>query len=249
MNNLHPILLKNVINKLIKSMMSAEIIYFKDSIWFIDREKQFWFFEFDAKAKHLWWRWSHFIGEFKIFSLDENGENVRHIFIELFSKVINRKKFIESKYKVNLLTVSDVMNFSIEDKEKIEDKPKVGTGTREVPRVGMDEVLNQEVETTMLVLDLRKRLVDEVLNQEVKTTGKGEGLQMIRLDEVLNQKVETTGSIESDLLLGVDEVLNQEVEMVTMKGGTECDFVREVLEVLPDPSNNEARVDGILKNT
>ena len=109
--------------------MPAEIINFKDSIWFIDRENQFWFFEFDTSSKHLWWRWSHFTSELKIFSLDEDGENVREIFIELFSKIINRKKFIESKYGVNLLTVSDVMNYS-------------------EPVSQVDEVLNHEVKTT-----------------------------------------------------------------------------------------------------
>ena len=229
--------------------MSAEIINYKDSIWFIDRENQFWFFEFDTSSKHLWWRWSHFTSELKIFSLDEDGENVREIFIELFSKIINRKKFIESKYGVNLLTVSDVMNFSIEDKEKIEDKLKVGTGTREVPRVGMDEVLNHKVETTFGLRSSWTGKVENVLDQEVKTTGMGEGLQMIRLDEVLKQEVETTGAIDSDLLLGVDEVLNQEVEMVTMKGGTECDLVEEILGARPCTTSNQARIDGILKNT
>ena len=143
-------LIDKVVDKLIQSMMSAEIIKFKDSIWLIDRERHFWFFEFDTSSKHLWWRWSHFTSELKIFSINEHGESSREIFIELFSKIINRKKFIESKYGVNLLTVSDVMNFSIEDKEKIEDKPKVGTGTREVPRVGMDEVLEQDVKTSPL---------------------------------------------------------------------------------------------------
>jgi len=37
--------------------------------------------------------------------------------------------------------------------------------------------------------------------------------------------------------------------MVSMKGGTECDLVKEVLDVLPDSSNNQARIDGVLKNT
>ena len=199
-------LIDKIVDKLIKSMMPAEIINYKNSIWFIDREKQFWFFEFDTSTKHLWWRWSHFTSELKIFSLEEDGESSRGIFIELFSKIINRKKFIESKYGVNLLTVSDVMNFSIEDKEKIEDKPKVGTGTREVPRVGMDEVLNQEVEMVTMKGGTECDLVEEVLNHR-------------------------------DVVVSHGEMIDEE------------NFLKGILEALPDPSNNQARIDGVLKNT
>jgi len=269
MSDLNPILLKNVIEKLIKSIMSAEIIKFKDSIWFIDREKKFWFFEFDKGSKHLWWRWHHFTSELKIFSINEESENARYIFIELFSKIIKRKKFIESKYGVNLLTVSDVMNFYIQENIKQDDNSKIETGTREVPRVGMEEILNQEVKTADLSMDIFGDLVEDVLDQEVvETVDKGWYFDK-QIDEVLSHEVETTSENVQNYPFLVQEILNKDISVspgsecnerksfienfvLTVKSGTmvyEETIIEEILNVSVDPSNNQALVDGVLKNT
>jgi hypothetical protein len=64
--------LKKVIkNKLSKELSNVEIILHKDgSIWFIDRNEKYWFFEL-KNSGHLWWRDNYFINFFNIFSMDE----------------------------------------------------------------------------------------------------------------------------------------------------------------------------------
>ncbi len=37
---------KLIVEFLLKDLMRVEIIYYKDSIWFIDREQRYWYFEY-----------------------------------------------------------------------------------------------------------------------------------------------------------------------------------------------------------
>ena len=45
--------------ELYEELSNVEIIPYKDSIWFIDREKEYWYFEFE-KSGRLWWRYYFF---------------------------------------------------------------------------------------------------------------------------------------------------------------------------------------------
>jgi hypothetical protein len=78
---------KLIVEYLLKDLMPVEIIYYKDSIWFIDRERRYWYFEYHKVDKHLWWRWSHFQSALKIFSMD--GEKHQGIFGELVNMILN----------------------------------------------------------------------------------------------------------------------------------------------------------------
>ena len=81
--------LKNIIYKrLNKELGHVEIIPYKDSIFFIDRENKYWYFEFD-KSGTLWWRYSFFENFFLIFSLE--NEEYKTILGDWVEEVLNCK--------------------------------------------------------------------------------------------------------------------------------------------------------------
>ena len=230
---------KVISNYLVKDLYNVEIIYYRDSIWFIDRENRYWYFEYHKVDKHLWWRWLHFTQSLKIFSMD--GEKEQSIFGELVNMILTKKQILEAKYPNKIFkTVGSVMNF--EDKvDKVLNSEVKTTGYRpifefqkvddvlncEVEKTApmasvvpswVDEVLNNEVETTDGYGWKPKPVVDEVLNCEVKTTGEMNAEQLWEVDKVLNNEVETTSGSDIAISGGLDEVLNFEVEK-TLSGG------------------------------
>jgi hypothetical protein len=60
-----------VFKQLYKELGNAEIIPYNNSIWFIDREKEYWYFEFDRSGT-LWWRYHFFTSFFEMFSMDRD---------------------------------------------------------------------------------------------------------------------------------------------------------------------------------
>ena len=80
---------KNVIfKKLYLDLKNAEIIPYKDSYWFIDRENKYWYFEYE-KSGTLWWRYDFFNNFFHLFSLDM--DNYQPIMSEWVEEVLNFK--------------------------------------------------------------------------------------------------------------------------------------------------------------
>ena len=241
---------KLIVEYLLKDLYSVEIIYYRDSIWFIDRENRYWYFEYHKVDKHLWWRWSHFTQGLKIFSMD--GEKEQTIFGELVNMILTKKQILEAKYPNKIFkTVGSVMNF--EDKvDKVLNSEVETTGARffngewrveeilnsEVETTnagyckryfGVDKVLNSDVETTfMLPLDLVNE-VDEILNCEVETTSGSDISISEGLDEVLNCEVETTMLHLHHIMLLLDKVLNNEVEKTRGFIGAQSDEVEEIL--------------------
>ena len=105
-----PRLKKLIAKYLLRDLHQVEIIYYRDSIWFIDRENRYWYFEYHKVDKHLWWRWSHFTQSLKIFSMD--GEKEQSIFGELVNMILTKKQILEAKYPNKIFkTVGSVMNF------------------------------------------------------------------------------------------------------------------------------------------
>ena len=81
--------LKNIIfNKLYQDLKNVEIIPYQNSIWFIDREKKYWYFEYE-KSGTLWWRYVFFEDFFHLFSLKEN--KYEPILSEWAEEVLNYK--------------------------------------------------------------------------------------------------------------------------------------------------------------
>ena len=233
---------KVICNYLVKDLYNVEIIYYRDSIWFIDRESRYWYFEYHKVDKHLWWRWSHFTQALKIFSMD--AEKEQSIFGELVNMILTKKEKLESKYPNKIFkTIGSVMNFEDkhEDVSKNEIKTTDGHGWK--PRAVVDEVLNNEVETTgMLPMEIIQE-VDEVLNCEVKTTNFSGSNFNIAVDEVLNCEVKTTAPNVQITAVSVDEVLNCEVKT------TQSAFFGDTNDVINNVLNYEVeKTDGVFYN-
>jgi hypothetical protein len=81
--------LKTIIfDKLYKDLSHVEIIPYKDSIWFINRENKEWYFEY-VKPDKLWWRWGYFNDFFLLFSM-QPAQFVR-VITEWVEEVLNYK--------------------------------------------------------------------------------------------------------------------------------------------------------------
>lgn len=62
--------LKDIIfKKLYKELSKVEIIPYMGSIYFIDRDNKYWYFEYEKDGK-LWYRYDFFISFFVLFSLE-----------------------------------------------------------------------------------------------------------------------------------------------------------------------------------
>lgn len=145
--------LKNIIfNKLYHDLKHLEIIPYNNSIWFIDREKQYWYFEYD-KSGTLWWRYTFFIKFFSLFCMipiefecviREWVEEVLNCKVETtgfsaFTDVTKVKEVLNSKVESSRsnisrqsLLVQEVLNYKVENM----------ASNRLVPRVRVEEILN-----------------------------------------------------------------------------------------------------------
>jgi hypothetical protein len=255
MNKLNLKIKKVIVDYLVKDLMPVEIIYYRDSIWFIDREQRYWYFEYHKEDKHLWWRWSYFQSALKIFSL--NGEEHQGIFGELVNMILNKKQNLETKYPDKVFkTVGSILNFKEEVKEVLNNQVKTTnffdfTKIYEVEEVlncevkktlsggakkSMEahKVLDQEVETTTDYAWYGRVQVDKVLNFEVETTNCQGILYSSKVEEVLNHDIKTTGFVSSPRPLSTEEVLNHNVE-TTGEAYHNDDYVTE--EILNNTIN------------
>lgn len=62
-----------IYQQLCEELSNVEIIRHGNSIWFIDRDNKYWYFELDTFSNTLWWRYDFFVSFFKVFSMD-NGK-------------------------------------------------------------------------------------------------------------------------------------------------------------------------------
>jgi hypothetical protein len=75
--------LKDIIfKKLYKELSKVEIISYKDSVYFIDRDNKYWYFEYENEGK-LWWRYDFFKSFFVLFSLESlDFDKVMSVWVE-----------------------------------------------------------------------------------------------------------------------------------------------------------------------
>ena len=204
--------LKNkILDYLLKDLNDVEIIYYRDSIWFIDRERRYWYFEYHKEDKHLWWRWSYFQSALKIFSL--NGEEHQGIFGELVNMILNKKQNLETKYPDKVFkTVGSILNFKEDVKEVLNNQVKTTNFFDFTKIYEVEEVLNNEVNTTRYKFGYIGLQVEEVLNNEVKKTLSGGAKKSMEAHKVLDQEVKTASAQKLIKEGMVGEVLNHEVE-------------------------------------
>jgi hypothetical protein len=79
---------KFIFRKLYNDLSHVEIISFKNSIWFIDREEKFWYFELQSDGT-LWWRYQFFSDFFILFSLER--DDYQSILARWVEEVLNSR--------------------------------------------------------------------------------------------------------------------------------------------------------------
>ena len=79
---------KIIFKKLAKDLSNVEVIPYEDSIWFIDRDKKYWYFELENDGT-LWWRWEFFEQFFQLFSLER--DDYEPIIADWVEQILNQK--------------------------------------------------------------------------------------------------------------------------------------------------------------
>ena len=173
--------LKQIIFKqLYKELSNVEIIPYRDSIYFIDRDKKYWYFEYE-KSGELWWRYDFFTSFFLLFSLEPN--DYQKIMGDWVEEVLNCKvDSTGNNYTFCLTKVEEVLNCKVTSTD---------FGFRSGGRK-MEEVLNCKVTSTPVDMPLNLEAVEEVLNCKVTSTIKIFGFFNKAVEEVLNCKVDST---------------------------------------------------------
>ena len=176
--------LKTIIfDKLYKDLSHVEIIPYKDSIWFIDRENKEWYFEY-VKPDKLWWRWGYFNDFFLLFSM-QPAQFVR-VITEWVEDVLNYK--VNTPYPLIHLyqwQVEEVLNYKV-------NTPLWSLQLNHRQMKEVEEVLNYKVNTPQPSPSFKTREVREVLNYKITKTI---GHKCVKLDvvvDILNCKVSET---------------------------------------------------------
>jgi hypothetical protein len=145
--------LKRIIfKKLAKDLSYVEIIPYEDSIWFIDRDKKYWYFQFEDNGT-LWWRYDFFEQFFQAFSLERVD----------YEPLI--KEWVEQVLKRKVTTSSAHTPSQLESVEQVL-KRKVTISIPSAWLFGMkvEDVLNYEVITTATRRLSDTATVEQVLN-------------------------------------------------------------------------------------
>jgi hypothetical protein len=189
---IHDKLKKIIFNKLYKDLSKVEIIDYCDSIWFIDRDNKYWYFEYE-KVGRLYWRYDFFPNFFSVFSLERN--EFESIISEWIEEVLNCKVNAKSSGLFsNNSWVEDALNYKVNKT----------TGNYGVSTQWVEEVLDCKVDTIHPHKLNRERTVEDMLNI---TLIRGQNLRNV--DEVLDYNVTITASTEGHQIGKVNQVLNQ----------------------------------------
>ncbi len=109
------ILKQSIFDLIIDDMSGAEIIDLGKSIWVIDKEKRFWYFEYQIDTKNLWWRYDFFLPFLNPFNMSH--PRYHDIFGEFFNHYLKRNNFKSEEIKklcegdfVSQLEIDDILS-------------------------------------------------------------------------------------------------------------------------------------------
>jgi len=209
---------KFIFKKLYKDLSNVEIIPYRDSIWFIDRENEHWYFEYE-KSGTLWWRYHFFEDFFKIFSLESNV--YQSIISEWVEEILNHK--VET-------TQYEELRASMEVEEVLNHKVETTKNFKLHFFKEVEEVLNYKVETTQWSAIPGAFQVEEVLNYKVETPHLFDAIIDGTVEEVLNYKVETASPKYMFFESRVEDALNYKVKTSYHANQSQSILVEEVLK-------------------
>ncbi len=98
---------KIIFKKLAKDLSHVEVIPYKGSIWFIDRDRKYWYLELKDYGT-LCWRYSFFDIFFQAFSLEH--DDYEPIIKEWVEQILNQKVNTTSQNFASLALVEQVLN-------------------------------------------------------------------------------------------------------------------------------------------
>ena len=192
---------KIIFRKLYNDLSHVEIIPFNNSIWFVDRDEKYWYFELQ-KDGTLWWRYQFFSDFFILFSLER--DDYQSILAEWVEEVLNsRVHTTVYEEEFSMAQVEEVLNSRVDTTTS-----HSGSITYEV-----EEVLNSKVNTTPFEKTRDYLEVEEVLNSRVNTTAHLFGHLLPEVEEVLNSKVSQAkeGELFDESI--IEDVLNSKVNL------------------------------------
>ena len=130
--------LKDIIfKKLYKELSKVEIIPYMGSIYFIDRDNKYWYFEYEKDGK-LWYRYDFFISFFVLFSLEWYE----------YDKVMG--EWVEEVLNCRVTTISSLFNlYSNPVEEVINCKVTTISAAREYVGKKVEEVLGHKDDVTI----------------------------------------------------------------------------------------------------
>jgi hypothetical protein len=219
MNRINKRLKRIIFNKLYKDLSHVEIIYYEDSIWFIDRNEKYWYIEFEKNGK-LWWRESFFINFFTFFSMER--PEFEPLIGEWVEDVLNRKVVsTDGKIFGCGKGVEDVLNRKV-----------VSTPSSTPSEVGsVEDVLNRKVVSTRKINSAGVEEVEDVLNRKVVSTEIISEAIVSTVEDVLNRKVVSTQRNQIDVSYRVEDVLNQKVVSTLPVCSPDQSLIEDILNV------------------
>lgn len=163
-----------IFKKLYKDLSKTEIIPYQNGIWFIDREKKYWYLEY-KKNGDLWWRYNFFENFFLVFSLERS--EYEPLICEWVEEVLNcRVTKHNDGEKWHQMGVEEVLNCKVTtpDFKRVTIAPEV------------EEVLNYKVTTLKCNGCGAEIRVEDVLNCKVITPRDSNPADLVMVEEVLN---------------------------------------------------------------
>jgi len=237
------------INQLIeKELKGVDIYSHNGSMWFIFTEEKRWVFEY-TKENILWYNYSLFHSVFNFVSLDVT-ENTKYI-TDWFTKNILGKpiwtsgdKFVMEKGVVNIIENSiketeGVVGSNIPIVERVLENGVKNTWTNEIPNdYNWSEDFDREVEDTIqngvkhtyYTGIVRDKQVEDTIQNGVKNTSSHFPNRMEDVENTIQNGVKHTFQLEHDCSIKVEDALQNGVK-----------------EIYDDCSDNQARVNGVIK--
>jgi hypothetical protein len=164
------------IKKIETELSKCEIIYNDntESIWFINREKKYWYLEYICETNVLFWRPTFFNLYINIFSLDD----------DTFKLLIS--KWVEETLKCKVLSTSRLSNrkFSMVE-ETLKCKVFSTKGWYGNYAVEVEDTLKYKVLSTCKLERINSDVIDETLNYKVKSVIKYYSDSIEDVDETL----------------------------------------------------------------
>jgi hypothetical protein len=149
---------KIIFNKLTLDLSKVDIIFYDDSLWFIDRENEYWFLELQ-KGGVLYWRWDFFDHFFLLFTMERDE----------YEPLI--KEWVESVLNCGVRTTFGFLQYGYSVVESVLNCGVTTTVSLSFDSTNLVEsVLNWGVRTTSRRLNLYSPQMESVLNHGVTAT-------------------------------------------------------------------------------